>query len=97
MIKLESKSKSDNKVFYFNDINECNEFKNSLKNNGAHIKWKKPEYVEDDESLLNDSSTREIVEDNLSWGLSSPDSLERTMEFLENGYVDTLFKEMFEI
>lgn len=80
MIKLEVKnlkySYRDSHVFYFKNIDDCNEFKQVFKDHWCNIRWEEPVEIHDNTKISDgerkqmNRNPKERAESDLSWGFS---------------------------
>ena len=88
LIKLTSSNKLDNVSFYFKTIQECEDFKKVFRDHWTHVKWEKPEEV-DEHSVPSHKKEyinrppKERAESNLSWGFNSTFTNEAQKEITE--------------
>lgn len=77
MVRLASTSKMFNKVFYFHNMKDCNEFIYVFKDHFCNIEWSEPKEFPDNSILLSsereamDIPPKERAERNLKWGFNA--------------------------
>lgn len=76
MVKLEAKDTTFGGIFYFHNMEDCEEFLYVFKDHWCNVPWKEPILISDNEYVCNDYkrymdiSPKKRAEDSLSWGVS---------------------------
>ena len=82
MIKLEAQCTTFGGIFYFHDMEDCDDFMYVFKDHWCNVPWKQPVEIPDDTCIddydINDMNkpAKERAEDNLSWGFNLVKHLE---------------------
>lgn len=76
MVKLEAKDTQFGGIFYFHNMEDCNEFLYVFKDHWCNVSWEDPLVIPDDSNISQedgkemDVSPKKRAEENLSWGFN---------------------------